>query len=391
MGLNPALAHALSREQRFFIQPESTPGTFVRATSASAAKMLKFTSGFDWERIERKDNRDSRSLYEQILGKQKIDWELESYLIPSGTAGTAPDQQDLFQAVFGQETVSVGVSVTYALNNTQSGRQTVSLTRWANVIMETLRGCNVNSMKISAKGSEPAMVSFKGSAYGLCLTGNSTLDGAMSATASMVIESGDEYGFEGHATFGSIVQVGANTNSGTGYMVTARTGTTATLEATLSAADAADVLPFAPSETVVGSPIGGILGSMSIAGTTVPIIDFEVELDNGDKLIDDELGQQTTTDIIPGNRVVKGMATVRLRRDMVRYFTARKNSNFATRDLAVVLGTTAGSIVTVNIDRAEMTFASLEQPDGDSFTGQLPFKALASSSTASDELNIVFT
>ena len=27
-------------------------------------------------------------------------------------------------------------------------------------------------------------------------------------------------------------------------------------------------------------------------------------------------------DIIPGNRVVKGMATVRLRRDMVRYFTA---------------------------------------------------------------------
>lgn len=391
MGLNPALAHALSREQRFFVQPEVTPGTFVRATSASAMKMLKFSSGFEWERIERKDNRDSRSLYEQILGKQKIDWELEGYLIPSGTAGTAPDAQDLFQAVFGGEAVSGGISVTYSLNNTQSGRQTVSLTRWANVIMETLRGCNVNSMKITAKGSEPAIVSFKGSAYGLCLTGNSTLDGAMSSSATMVVEAVDEYGFEGNATFGSIVQVGANTNTGTGYMVTARTGASCTLETTLSASDGADVLPYAPSETVVGSPIGGILGSISVDGTSIPVTDFEIELENGDKLINDEIGQQTTTDIIPGNRVVKGSATVRLRRDMVRYFTARKNSSFATRDLAIVIGSVAGSIVTVNVDRAEMTFAALDQPDGDSFIGQLPFKALASSSTASDEMTLVFT
>lgn len=391
MGLNPALAHALSREQRFFVQPETTPGTFVRATSAGAMKMMKFTSGFDWERLERKDNRDSRSLYEQITGKQKIDWELEGYAIPSGTAGTAPDAQDLLTAVFGSQTTVASTSVTYALNNTQSGRGTVSLTSWKNVFMETLRGCNVKSFKITAKGSEPPMWNFKGSAYGLCLTGASTLTSAMAATATANVQTAEQYSFEGSSTFGSIVQVAANTNGGLGYMVNSRSVAALTLETTLSASSGADVLPFSPSETVAGSPIGGILGAISLDGTSVPIIDFDVELDNGDKLIDDEIGQQTTTDIIPGNRVVKGSMTVRLRRDMVRYFTARKNANFATRNVVVTLGTAAGSIITVNLPRSEMTFGSLDQPEGDSFTGQLPFKALASSSTAADEMTLVFT
>lgn len=389
MGL--AQLHALPRDQRFFCQPEVTPGTFVRATSTSAFKAKKFTTSYDQERMDRTDNRASRSLYERIDGKYKVDWEIEGYVLPSGTAGTAPDMEDLFQAGFGTETISASTSVTYGLNSTQSGRQLVSLTRWAQIVMETMRGCNVNTVKLSGKGGDPFMVNFKGSAWGLCFTGSSTLNGAVVSSASNIVQTVDQYNFEGHATFGSIVQLGSNTNGGTGYMVTSRSGATLTAEATSSSADGADVLPYAPSETCVGSPIGGIVGSLSVDSVSIPITGFEIELNNNDKLIDDENFVGGPTDIIPGMRSVTGSFDIRVRRDMTRYIGHRKNSSFATRDIALVMGSTAGRIVTVNIDYAEVKFSSLEFGDDDAATLNVPFVALASSSTAADEINVVFT
>jgi hypothetical protein len=390
MGLSQL--HALPRDQRFFAQPEVTPGTFVRATSTSAFKAKKFAASYDQDRIDRTDNRASRSLYERIDGKYKVDWEIDSYVIPSGTAGTAPDQEDLYQAGFGTETVSGGVSVTYSLNSTQSGRQTVSLTRWAQIVMETLRGCNVNSIKFSGKGGDPFMVNFKGQAWGLCYTGSSTLNGAVVASATNIVQTVDQYNFEAHATFGSIVQVGANTNGGTGYMVTGRSGASLTLEASSSSADAADVLPYAPSETCVGSPIGGIVGSLTVDSVSIPIVGFEVELNNNDKVIDDESFVSGPTEIIPGARSVTGSFDIRIRRDMTRYIGHRKNSSFTTRDIALVMGTTAGRIATINIDYAEVKFSSLEfGGEDDSATLNVPFVARASTSTAADEMTLVFT
>lgn len=392
MGFTAALPHALGRDARYYAQAESTRGTFVRATGGGAFKAKKFGISYDIAREYRTDNRASRSEYEQFTGKEKVDWEIEGYLIPSGSAGTAPDMGEIFQALMGSETVTPATSVAYGLNNTQSGRQTLSMTRYMSVFMDQLRGSIVTSGKISGKGSDPFMCSFKGRAEGATITGNSTLDGAVTASATNVVEAVDQYSFEGHATHGSIVMVGANDNTNTGYMVTGRSGATLTLEATLTAADAADVLPFAPAETVSGSPIGGIVGSLSLDSVSIPITGFEVEIDNQDVIIEDEVGQPGMTDAIPGMRKISGSFDVRIRRDQVRILGHRKNSNFTTRAVSIVIGSTAGRICTVSMPQIEVTFSSPEVPDGsDSVTCNIPFRALASSGSATDEISIVFT
>lgn len=51
-----------------------------------------------------------------IRGRSRATWSLELPIIPSGTAGTAPDQDPLFQHIFGQAaTVVASTSVTYNL------------------------------------------------------------------------------------------------------------------------------------------------------------------------------------------------------------------------------------------------------------------------------------
>ncbi len=58
----------------------------------------------------------TRSRQADILGRRSAEWAINNLMmIPSGTAGTAPDTDVLWQAVFGQAgTVSAGVSVTYS-------------------------------------------------------------------------------------------------------------------------------------------------------------------------------------------------------------------------------------------------------------------------------------
>ena len=58
----------------------------------------------------------TRSRQPDILGRRSAEWSINNLMmIPSGTAGTAPDTDALWQNVFGQAaTVSAGVSVTYS-------------------------------------------------------------------------------------------------------------------------------------------------------------------------------------------------------------------------------------------------------------------------------------
>src|SRR3990167_3839709 len=99
-----ALDYALARQRRFFVSAETTIGTFVKPAATDAVKVLKANIGFQPTRKDRADSRQSRSTLARITGKTTVPFSIEKYLIPSGTAGTPPDDHLLLYAAIGAYT-----------------------------------------------------------------------------------------------------------------------------------------------------------------------------------------------------------------------------------------------------------------------------------------------
>lgn len=382
MGISKV--HALGRNQKFFVAHEGTAGTFQKPASADAVKVLSSSFDDQLERKNRMDARATRSVLERITGKGSVAWTMTKYIIPSGTAGTPPDDHLLWYAVMGAYANSPSTSDTYSLSSTQALR-TFSLTRHFNeVFQQALWGAWANSVTINVAGGDEPKVTFEGGAMGVAHTGTSTLNGAMVASATMVVQTAESYNFEKY----SVVKVDSSDNSGAGYQITADGSRPSfTLETTLSEANNDPVVPFVPSETTAGSPINGVTGSLAIDGTTVPITAFDITIANAVKALGDEAMQQYPTDAIPGARAVTGNVSLRARKDFVLELGKRKA--FAARDIAVILGSVAGKKCTINVDYAEMMFNAAEVPEADEVMIKLPFTALGSS--GEDECNVVFS
>jgi hypothetical protein len=388
--------HALGRSQRFAIEAQSAMDTMVRATAAGGFNALKVSIDYAQARMDRNDNRDTAGLVSRTSGKRTISYEVEGYLIPSGTAGTAPDMQEFFQSGLGSETVNAGTSVVYGLSNTQA-MQVNTLTRAAYpggagtfpVYMETLIGAWVNTTKFSFSGADEPRVAFSGGASRMVHTGRSQLNGAMVTSATMVLDN-DRTALLVEQD--SIIQVGANTNTGTGYRVTVDTARPSfTLETTQSAADDAAVVPYMPTPTLAGNPIAGILGAFTFDGGALQVVSGEVTIDNGVKPLDDFAFAVHVPDIIRGRRSVTGSFTMRVRADQLAALGIRKNSNFTAIDCQLVLGSVAGSICTIDMDRCELEFSAVDFPEDEEATVQVPFTCLEQNTTSANAITITFT
>lgn len=409
MGLsNP---HALGRDRVFYVENETTAGTFVKPTGGdqNIAKLLSSSIDLQQERKERNDARSTRSLLERITGKGTISWSIEAYVIPSGTAGTPPDLHELFYAAMGGYANVGGTSDTYSLSDSQTLR-TLSITHHYNdMVQEAIAGAWVNTMTISASGGEEPKVTFEGGAMSYAFTGSSTLNGAVDNSTSFTVDDSGQFHTNSSGTGASSVvwftddDAGTNSddNSGAGFKVTDDSSDpTLTAEANIDsgsdvniAADGDEVRPFVPaaaSDSPQGSPISGIAGSLKLdGGSALPITAFEVTLANNIKPLDDEAFKQFPDDVIPGFRNVTGSITFRARKDLVRELGKREA--FTQRDIAVVLGSGGGTTCTINVDQAEFDFSALEVPEAEEGTVTLPFTALSSSASAADELDIVFS
>lgn len=381
MGVN--LTHALGRKQKVFAKEESAAGTFVKPAATDALKAIKVSMPFSQERKDRMDSRTTRSVLERISGKKSATWSIEKYIIPSGTAGTPPDDHVLWKAGVGGDTGYTNTGSTsdeYALASSQT-LETLSIVRHLNdIVMESVKGAVVEEIKVVANGGDEPKVNFSGFAMGHVHTGYTTLDGDMVSSDQMTVD--DHANIE----IDSVVKIDSDDNSGAGYKVTAGTTSPYTLETTLSASDGVAVTPFTPSETTAGSPINGITGSTVIDTVTFPILAFELTLKNNIKAVEDEAQQAIANDFIPGFREVTGKISVRARRDFIIELGKRKS--FSTRDVRVTLGAGSGTRLQIDVDYAEFEFEDFEVPESEEAIISLPFKALGSS--GDDEVKFTF-
>lgn len=391
--------HALGRNRKFYVNEETTyidsenvATAFVKPAGTDAAVVLNASFTPAQERKVRDDARASRSALEQITGKKSATWSVESYVLPSGTAGTAPDLGPLFKGAMGTETVSGGTRVTYSLNTNQD-LGSFSLTQFFNeTFMETLTGCYVNSMTISVAGGEEPKVTFEGESSGLYIP-TTTSPSAAQLTAgestATVDGSGTGTSFDVHAGEGenfkpgSVISVATDTD----LVVTAVSNDTITVDSSITFTDDDEVKPFAPTETVAGSPIAGILGSLTLAGNSLPITSFEVTVANNNKGIADEAFVAGTSDYVPGFRDVTGSLSIRCRRDLA--IEIGKRLDFGTQAIVVTCGDTAGKKLIVEIDDAEFEVAAVDTPQSDEVVVPMTFRALATSA-GEDEIVIKF-
>lgn len=380
MGQNQK--HALGRNLNFFTSEESTYGTFVQAAADDAVKTLSTSMEFSQERVDRADARSTRSTLERITRRIEATWSAESYVLPSGAAGTAPDCRTLIKSAMGAETVAVS-SVTYSLTDTQAMTSMTLLRESSEVLSQRMNGCYTEEMTISGSGGEEPRISFSGTGINVVNTGTSAAtNGGSSTTGPCNVTANEGENFAAN----SLVKF----SGGTIAEVDSVSGDVLTFKDSESWASSETIIPFIPSNpTTAGNPINGITGSITVAGNSdMPITAFEITLTNNIKFINDEAFTDKGTDFVPGFRNVTGSLTVRARKDQIIELNKRKS--FSTRDIAIVLGSTAGSILTIDMNQVEFGFSAVEIPEAEEATFTLPFTALGTSAGA-DELTLTFT
>jgi len=377
--------HALGRNRKFYAKEEATYGVYIKPAAADAAKVLSCSFDYSQERKNRADSRTSRSQYTdgsdtgRITGRKTVNWSLEAYLIPAGSGSTDPDLFELFKAAMGASSSQV-----FSLTSGQALNSLCLTQRIGDVVMEAVTGAYVETMSISMSGGDDPRVSFDGGASNYIVTTTSTTNGTGSGTATLVVDDADAF------EIGSVVAVAADDSSGAGYKVTNKSSTTLTLDSTASWSDGVAVTPFTAAEATVGSPSPGITGSVTLAGNSgIEIIAFDMTLKNNIKPMADEAFSEVVTDFIPGYREVTGSLTVRCAKDQALELGKRRA--FGTRDLQIVSGSGTGKVCTIDLDDVEFQFSALDIPESEEVVITLPFVALASSATASDELTITFS
>lgn len=355
--------YIVGREEQVFISEQSAFGALVWPTAGDGIKHLKCMIARKEERNPRRDQRQTRSRGETVVGRRSATWSLSGLLIPSGVLGTPPDAGLIFKHAYGQETVNPGVSVVYSLaKDLESVLNGLSIHRFANHMHQAARDCIVQELTVKASGSGEAEWEATGDAAEEVLTGTSTLavSAVLGATSiTVAAEDGVKYSVD------SRIDVGTSL----GHQVTAIVGDVLTLGTGLASAQGVGVAvkPNQPAATTTGTPISGIIGQYQIDAVTVKIISASVKLANKLKMRNNEYGSAVASGFAsPAPRDVTFETELYLTKDYLKYYGHARNK--AQKDLALTIGSVAGSRAAIDMNKAEFDIPEIEHPDEDETT-----------------------
>lgn len=374
--------HALGRERAFYAVFENTPLQFTKPAATDGMRVLSASFTRTQPKELRSDaNPGNRSYDERIKRMRTIAGQMQTYLLPSGTAGTPPDVHELLYAGFGVYVNTPATSDVYTLSGSQVLRTLSLIHEFTGDAMEASYGSWVEEIKVAlSQGDEPKL-DFVFGGKDLIETGASVVDSANTpASDNFDVTLVENY------EVGSVIQIDADDNGGAGYEVTAITGTSGvgTLTCagesfTLSGGEV--VQPFAPAITVAGQPVAGIDGSLTIDGVNYPVVAADFMLKNNVKSLPHAF-EETITDIIPNRRSVSGSITIRARRDLLSQW--RRRRLFQAENVVMVNGAGAGTRMTWALPTAEFNMeTALEVPQEEEGTFALPLVGLGTNNELS--------
>jgi len=374
--------YGYGREEVAFVTEETTFGTIVQPTAADAMKVLKADFGFTQERKDRNEKGSTRSIISRITGRKSADWSIEKYLLPSGAAGTAPDDALLWEALFGTETIVADTSVAYSL--LAEPAKSLCLFRDIGPHREALVGAVPTKLSLKWSGGDEPKVTFSGMAKDHKFCGSDALAAAATATSTITVDDARQF------AVGMLIKVGDDDNTGSGFEITAIDYDTDQLTLDASVADEAidaAVIPLPITPTTAGDVIPVIVGTFKIGGVTVYITEANFDIDQKVAFRNDEFGADSARGYRhPEFREVLCGFTLWFEKGAVKWLNDAKR--FTEQEIEVVLGDTAGKKLQVDANQVEFDIPKVEVPDNDECTIAISGKCLGSS--GEDEITMTF-
>jgi len=371
----------LAMEQECYVVEETTRGTAVypsaaveKVIGAGEININQQPTYSDSEEIA--NSLDLLDRFQDQVGAGVFS--IPTYIRPSGTVGTEPMGKFLFESLLGVETVAGGTSVTYSQATTKP-----SFTLWVKkghtVFFGTGACCDKGSFSAVNKGA--AKITFSGGFMQLGWAGKDTVNGAVSASTSVIVDHGKQF------TSGGYVQIGSDTNSGAGYKIDSVSGNTLTMVDSITCSDGVEIKGYLPTFTAVGTPVENKGTSITLGGDAVTLKSVNLDYSSPAVYQTDEI---TTSgypeDYVEDRRSITATLDMLFRQDTLKYFYDGLNN--VSQAVVITLGTSAGSICTINLPYSE-----IEVPEITSSAPTISLSAnlTALGSTGEDSCTIVFT
>jgi len=382
---------AISRNQVVMLVKETTSGTLVFPVTGGTAVETIAAGDAVMNQMPNFTDSDEISNTRDILNRFSDarpagTWTIPTYMRPSGTAGSAPQDDLLYESLFGTKTVNSGVSVVY----TQAiEKPSFSIWMQKDHTVFFAKGAVATSMQPSITNQGGVKQEWSGGFMWMGWCGTDALaSSASSAATSIVVTDAKRYSVSGRI----YNYTEDDNNSGAGYEITAVNVSTNTLTISPGIStgwSSADVIkPFLPSRVEVGDPLANSLTTVDIGSDTGKVVQsLDFTLGDPAQYIEDEISTQGyPTAYLETARDYSGKINLYLRKQDVKYFYDAYNDTSV--DVDINFGSTAGSQAVLNLP-----YASIEVPEitvnAPAINMSIGVKALGSS--GEDSASLTFT
>ena len=380
---------AIARKQTVFVVEETTKGVLVPPTNTDLVISGGMASINQQPAFTNSSNiRNSRDILERFQNKTPPgDWSCPVYVTPSGTAGTAPQEDMLLKSLMGAKTVNSGVSVVYSPALIKP-----SFSMWLRKdhTVFSLSGCTVGSAKFSLATTDGAKIELSGQGMVMGWAGtDETASLIASGATSIPVLDAKKYTVGMYIEFeedGDILN-----NTAAGYRITAvNTDTNVLTIATGGVeeeiASGSIVRGWLPAGTEVGSPLSARKGYAKIDAVNVPVQSLDCSISDSPKYLDDEITiSGYVEDYAETERSISGNMALYFRQDDVGYFDDGLND--ISKALNMVVGDTAGSIIDIAMIKTSLSVPSITESDP-TVALSVPYQALGDE--GEDSLTITY-
>jgi hypothetical protein len=293
------------------------------------------------------------------------------------------------ESLTGDKTVNAGTSVVYSLATT---KPSFSLWMKKGHTVFFAWGCTAGALKSSLETKGGHKLEFSGQFMGMGWAGTDTLDeAALIGAEDVVVHNAKKFSVGAHVEF---VEGTTVYDATTGYTVTdvVIATNTITVSPVLEAAldDESIIRPYLPTASAVGTPLGNRKGYATVDTVTTPLRSMSLNISDAPKYLDDEItSDDFPTAYVETKRAVDGSIDVYFRENDLKYFYDGYNAS-SSGDVALkmIVGTTAGSIVTYDMPTSSLSVPAPEDADP-TVALNIPYKALGSS--GEDSISITYT
>lgn len=368
-------------EQACYVVEETTKGTLVFPSAAAekikSAGVVELNQQPNFSESEEVDETlDVLDMFQDMTGPGSF--VIPTYFRPSGALGTPPMSKALFESLQGVETINASTSVVYSQAVT---KPSFSIwTKKSHTVFFARGACVANAaLNIVNKGG--SMITFSGEFMEMGWVGTDAVDGAVTSSTSVTVLDGKKF------TVGGRVQIGSDTNSGSGYEITAVSGNDLTLGTAVTCADEAVIKGYLPTgHTAVGTPLENKKAVFKIDGNAVNFKTLNLDIGSPVQFQTEEV----TTDGYPADyvedkRAIKGSIDLLLRQDDLKYFSDAKNGT--EKDLQLIVGDTSGDKVQIDLDRSLLEVPAINTT-APTISLSIPFTCLGTS--GEDSCSITF-